>query len=400
MQAKDSSLEWAIIGGGIHGTYLANMLLTHGYASHSDIRIIDPGTRLLQNWRKVTSSVDMQFLRSPGVHHIGADPLSLKDFAQKIAAQEKLFMSPNDRPSLKLFNAHSDDVILKNRLAELHWQGFALNIETGSGLSRIHTGSETLKARNVILATGQTDSPFWPEWAQKARIEGANIQHVLDPLFSKTAIPVSGEIVVVGGGISAVQTALSLSGGGRNIKLLSPHPMRYNNYDADPGWMGPKYLSGYSRIRSSRKRRSVIRAARNTGTITHELRHELALSQKQKECTLFVDQTESCSVMADNLMLLRLLSGEKTGANCIVLATGYKKERPGGFLIDQLIDRYSLQISACGYPETGSDLQWQDGLFVTGALAELEVGPASRNIIGARMAANRILKSLSKQSAA
>ncbi|MDM5220760.1 hypothetical protein QUF86_08335 [Peribacillus sp. NJ11] len=39
-------------------------------------------------------------------------------------------------------------------------------------------------------------------------------------------------------------------------------------------------------------------------------------------------------------------------------------------------------------------LQWGPGLYVTGALAELEMGPISRNISGARQAAERIVNSL------
>lgn len=56
----------------------------------------------------------------------------------------------------------------------------------------------------------------------------------------------------------------------------------------------------------------------------------------------------------------------------------------------------SLPCAACGYPLVDRALRWHgsaDGpspLFVTGPLAELEVGPVSRNIQGARLAARRI----------
>jgi hypothetical protein len=35
-------------------------------------------------------------------------------------------------------------------------------------------------------------------------------------------------------------------------------------------------------------------------------------------------------------------------------------------------------------------LRWHPGIYVTGALAELEIGPTAMNIIGARLAAERI----------
>lgn len=400
MKYRDSSLDWVIIGGGIHGTHIANMLLVNGYTTNSDIRIVDPAGQLLDSWKTVTSSVGMQFLRSPGVHHIDSDSFSLFSFAEDQFCGDKCFLSPNDRPSLSLFNAHSDAVLSSSGLNSIHLQDYVSCIETGERSHRVLTSCGELYARNVLIATGQTDSLFWPDWATKALHDGADIQHVLDPGFDKSTIPESGEVVVIGGGISAVQTALSLCTERRKIRLISPHPLRLNNYDADPGWMGPKYLSSYARIKSAQKRRSVINEARNSGTITHELRHEFVQSQKKGASTFQVDLTERCSVMANNLMLLNLASGKKAGANSIILATGYSKSRPGGNLIDKLINRYSLKTSKCGYPVTDKYLQWYGRLFLSGALAELEVGPASRNIIGARIAARNLIKSFSKHAAA
>lgn len=42
-----------------------------------------------------------------------------------------------------------------------------------------------------------------------------------------------------------------------------------------------------------------------------------------------------------------------------------------------------------------NSLRWGPNLYVTGALAELEMGPIARNISGARQAADRIVSSLS-----
>jgi hypothetical protein len=36
-------------------------------------------------------------------------------------------------------------------------------------------------------------------------------------------------------------------------------------------------------------------------------------------------------------------------------------------------------------------LEWAPGLYVTGQLAELELGPTARNIGGARLAAERLV---------
>lgn len=61
-------------------------------------------------------------------------------------------------------------------------------------------------------------------------------------------------------------------------------------------------------------------------------------------------------------------------------------------MVDQLIQRHALPCAECGYPVVDSHLRWHPAIFVTGPLAELEVGPVSRNIVGARKAANRIVE--------
>ncbi|NDJ52085.1 MAG: NAD(P)-binding protein, partial [Chloroflexi bacterium] len=71
-------LDGLIIGGGIHGTTLAQRWLKSGPA---DIRILDPHPRLLARWTRLTRSTGMRFLRSPAWHHLHADPRHLEQFA-------------------------------------------------------------------------------------------------------------------------------------------------------------------------------------------------------------------------------------------------------------------------------------------------------------------------------
>lgn len=50
-----------------------------------------------------------------------------------------------------------------------------------------------------------------------------------------------------------------------------------------------------------------------------------------------------------------------------------------------------LPGAPCGYPIVNRQLCWTPGLYVTGALAALEIGPVARHIIDARLAATRLL---------
>ncbi len=78
----------------------------------------------------------------------------------------------------------------------------------------------------------------------------------------------------------------------------------------------------------------------------------------------------------------------------VFLATGFKSGLPGGALIRRdLVEQSGLKISDyCGFPIVSFDLKWHPRISVSGALAELELGPSARNIAGARLAAERIVK--------
>ena len=108
-RVRNVTLDWLIVGGGIHGTHIAARLLGDADVAPDRIRIVDPGERLLARWRTCTETIGMTHLRSPSVHHLDADPWSLNRFAGKRKRRDPgLFAAPFERPSLALFNAHCD----------------------------------------------------------------------------------------------------------------------------------------------------------------------------------------------------------------------------------------------------------------------------------------------------
>ena len=89
---------------------------------------------------------------------------------------------------------------------------------------------------------------------------------------------------------------------------------------------------------------------------------------------------------------LRLATHSGLEAERVLLATGFASTRPGGSMVDALIASASLPCAHCGYPIVDSALRWHPRIHVSGPLAELELGPASRNIAGARLAGDRLVK--------
>jgi hypothetical protein len=233
-------LDWLIIGGGVHGTYLSHLLVNQVGVSRDDVRVLDPHAKPLATWLKFTANSGMTYLRSPATHNIDLPILSLYRFAKQSVDQLKdPFIPPYNRPSLTLFNKHCRHVIQHNRLEALRIKGRALSLE-----------------KNDRLIFVQND-------------------------------------------IRSVTTD------GKRIRLM----------------------------------------------------------------------TGSDSVWADH----------------VILATGFNCERPGGSFIDSIIRRFGLKCGPCGYPIIGQDLRWSDNIFVAGPLAELQLGPCARNIIGARNAGRHLL---------
>ncbi|TVQ05492.1 MAG: hypothetical protein EA359_03090 [Balneolaceae bacterium] len=390
MNPTDSVLDWIIVGGGIHGTYLSNALIKKRVTCRDDLRVIDPHDEALTSWKNVTRNVGMEYLRSPKVHHLDLESFSLKHYSQCSGCSERQFIAPNDRPSLSLFNRHAESIINRNGLEKLRVKDWAIKIDPGAAYHTVHTGHDCFRTKNLIVATG-SGSPEWPLWATNAMNEGAMVQHVLDPNYDARQLPVEGEIIVVGGGMSAVQTALSLSNEKRRVTLVSPHSLQMNNYDSDPGWMGPKYLRKFRSVSCFAKRRRLIDKARNRGTVTPDIYHAFRNEVKKGKCLQVVDSIFSCAVLTEGLNLLQFQSDEKLACNGIVLATGFRNRRPGGDLISKFVDQHNLKCASCGYPIPNSNLEWFDRIYLSGPLAELEVGPAAQNVIGARMAAEKIL---------
>ncbi|ACY15523.1 FAD-dependent oxidoreductase [Haliangium ochraceum] len=389
-------LDWLIIGGGPHGHHLAARLLSSGKVTAERLCIIDPHSEPFAVWRRCTRNTGMRFLRSPQVHHIGIAPFALRRFAESPSARGVAgFRRPYARPALALFDRHCDAVRESFGLAACTRLATARAIVASAGGLRVDSERGALEARNVALAIGGGDCLQWPEWARELREAGAPVHHVFEPDFSRAFMPPWEHALVVGGGITAAQTALALvkDGPGR-VTMLSPHAIREHMFDADPGWLGPKYLRGFHAEQDPGRRRAMIRAARRRGSMPPELAKRLREALRDPRLSVIEDRVVRASVADEAALSLELAREQRTlEVDLVLLATGFSPRRPGTFL-DQAVDSLGLPCAPCGYPLVDPTLRWHPRLRVMGALAELEVGPTARNLSGAREAAKRIVTSL------
>lgn len=383
-------LDWLLIGGGIHGVHIAARLIGEAGADPGRLRILDPGAGLLSRWRACTAATGMSHLRSPSVHHLDLDPRSLDRFAGEPGGSGPgLFAPPYKRPSLRLFNDHCDHVIATFGLAPLQVRARARRIAPSGDHVRVETSAgDELRAARVVLAIGTGDQLQRPPWAPAGA--DPRIRHIFDPDFRLDEDMRCKEVVVVGGGISAAQVALWLGGGPGRVHMVSRHAPREHQFDSDPGWLGPKLMRGFEAARDPVCRRALIGGARHRGSLPPEIAHALRRSMDKGLVHWHLAEVRAIDSGPDGLCV-RLCSGTLLHADQILLATGFQTARPGGPLVDALIEEADLPCASCGYPLVDAHLRWHPRIYATGPLAELTLGPAARNIAGARRAGDRIL---------
>ena len=405
----ETTLDWVIVGGGPIGVQLAVRLIAEGRVSPERLRIIDPHPALLQRWNACTASTGMAFLRSPAVHHLGLAPFELLQLAGRRKRDRRgqgLFAPPYNRPSVAFFARHCRSVVEAHGLAELHVQDRVQHIDLEGHCATLQLASgSTVSADRVVLALGNSDHPHWPAEASALRDRGGAVHHVFGPDAPIDPDPLPADVAILGGGISAAQLAVRLArqpgpSGKRRVTVLARHEPREHQFDSDPGWIGPKHMRGFAETRSLVRRRALIRSARHRGSMPPDVRRALRVAMDQGDVVWRTCKLLGGTVHGDGAMVLDLeegrvedgrVEGGQVAVGALVLATGFSPQRPGGALVDALIADHGLPVAPCGYPVVDTHLKWHPKLYVSGPLAELELGPTARNLIGGRRAAARIV---------
>jgi thioredoxin reductase len=382
-------LDWLIVGGGIHGALVARVLVEEAGVSLDRVRVVDPHTEPLARFRQCAAATGLDYLRSSVVHHLDGDPMSLRHFAERRGRRGELH-GIYQRPSIGLFAAHCDAVTARLGLRSFWVRGEAIEIEAIAGGLRVETTAGALTAKRVVLAIGMADQPLVPSWAEELRAAGGAVRHVFEPGFRIEDARGFARPIVVGGGLSAFQLALWLAGHRPGaVTLLARHPVRVHEFDADSRWMGPLGWREFARLAGDGERRGTIARERHRGSVPAEIAREIERAVCDDVMRWRRDEVVRAAVARDGVEL-ELASADRLRGDGILLATGFHPRRPGGRLLDETIARLGLQCAACGYPVVDASLRWGPGLYVTGPLAELEIGPVARNILGARLAGERL----------
>jgi hypothetical protein len=169
-------------------------------------------------------------------------------------------------------------------------------------------------------------------------------------------------------------------------------------FDAEPGWLGPKYLKDFHAETDWCSRWQMIQQARNGGSITPEMMLQLRKASHQGKISL----NESCQVSSaqyqDNHWQVSCIDGSQHQFDRIWLATGTRFDATEHPLLKDVLQTSPTEI-VNGLPVLDEYLRLpKSNFFMMGGLAALQIGPVARNIGGGRMAARRIVPAIVKSS--
>lgn len=394
---EPDAFDCVIVGGGIHGTFLANALRETTDIDTGDLALVDPNDCLLVSFREKAEACGMPALRSAYVQHLGTEPFGLREFAEERDRGDELVSTVDypDRPSLELFLDHAEHVIDADDLGSLHRQATVETIRErpdGPGF-RLETTDGLLDARTCVLAIGHGGRYRYPDWTNELH----GVEHVWDGFDPDVDVE---ETIVVGGGTTAGRLACTLTET-QSVTLLTRHALEWETAEAEPPWVTWRHIEKelHSHPPGSKARFDTATEARYSATMPPYLYHELDSRLDERTLALESGEVEVAHDNDDGVQLC-LDHGTWLTADRIVLATGFEPVFGHPF-VERVGNELALERGYRGMPVLDDEtLAWRTEdceptqLYVTGRLALGTVGPYAANIPGARRAAERIVSGI------
>ena len=392
-----------IIGGGIHGVSIAIRLLREAPTGARHLAIVDRHPQPLTQWRDKTERQGMTFLRSPAVHHISSDALGIVEYAERHNRTTEL--APlYSQPSTQLFWDYCNGTLAELEQHRVYYQFEVAKLRWDRGAGKfpfrlISTDNEGFRSRCVILAVGADDCTYVPpEFAQWQCQYPDRILHA-----SEFNVDGQGQqdgekfFVIVGGGLTAGTLAKSLSERGHNVALIARKPLKTEQFDFPPVWLGPKSLTEFASEPDFQRRYEIIQQNRGEGSITPDIMKALtdAANIKIYPETRIQNIVSVGAKNSTQRLKVRTDRGDILNVSRVILATGYQFNLCRYGFLKELIAQHEIPLVR-GLPCPDPDLQLYpvENLFGSGTIAQLQIGPAAGNIAGANFAYERLRERL------
>ncbi|MGV0026899.1 FAD/NAD(P)-binding protein [Phormidesmis priestleyi] len=395
-----SQIDIAIVGAGMQALTLATHLLQKRQKLRGRFLVFDPSGDWIQQWQHQFAALEIPHLRSPAVHHPDPDSFALRRFAE--SRPNELF-PPSDLPGTKLYEAFCQTVIQRWQLCDSVIPAKVIRVEPLHCSLRFRfrlwlQDGQTILARRVVMATGSAMLNL-PDWVSKIQSDYPHDRLCHSKFVDLRLLKLAGErILIVGGGLTSGHLAMGAIARGAQVSLMSRRSLCAKLFDADPGWLGPKYLKGFHAEPDWQMRWQMIQTARNGGSLTPAMMMQLRRAERSQKLSFYPEcqivtadwQGDAWKVVCENGMV--------QAYDRIWLATGTKLDITADPLFADVLKAHPVQITN-GLPVLDPCLRWSGcELFVMGGLAALQVGPTARNLSGARMASDRLVPALIKPS--
>ena len=399
-------IDLAIVGAGPHALTLVTHLLQKKKSMRGRFLVFDPTGTWMNRWHHQFAAFEIPHLRSPAVHQPDPNPHALRTFA---APRSRELFAPYDLPGTQLFWDFCQETIRRWQLADCVYPDRVVRVQPCQDNGRTRfclylANGHTIIARRVAIANGG-GVPNLPDWVRQISTSYPQDRLLHSDRVDLRGLHLQGErVLIVGGGLTSGHLALGAVERGAQVLLMSRRNVYEKLFDAAPGWIGPKYLKDFWVEPDFHVRWQTIQQARNDGSMTPAVLSQLRkLAREQK--VIFYEQCgvsqaewrdEWWQIHCDNSTVRECIHHQNIDR--IWVATGSQLDARNHPLLQDVLDVYPIEC-VNGLPVIDEHLRWQGcELFIMGGLAALRVGPAARNLSGARAASDRIVPALTKSS--
>ncbi|KAK1736822.1 FAD-NAD(P)-binding protein [Skeletonema marinoi] len=388
--------------------------------STKKVCVVDPSGEWLGRWNDNFDRLGIEYLRSPALAHPDHfDINSLLAYAVANDREDELVESGCAQirklfglgqtqvglwklPSTRLFRDFC--IHLARQLKHDFVKGMAVDLTRNdngeednddttdtSYTVTLADGSE-ITCKSVVLALGPTGTPVTPTklcHVPKERL-------IQWPRMKEHLKSHHKRVLVVGGGLTAVQVAQYCLRSGRKVVLCSRRPLVERHFDIDTCWFDRRsanlQISEFYH-QSEAERLTALKEVRGGGSVPPIYMNDVRKWQASGELSVLDGvEPEYMESTADGRVVVAMGKDEMT-FDFIILACGIKPDFAANQLVKSYQEKSPLKMVG-GFPSVSVDLEWSKNLFVVGALASLNVGPDSGNIMGARRAASLVANAL------
>ena len=392
----------------------------HSFKLHHQLKVcvIDPSGSWMHNWGKNFDNLSIEYLRSPALAHPNMfDMNALLAYAIANGREDELIESGCfgikclrslgqsqiglwKLPSNKLFYDFCKD--LASSLHHDMVKGKITNIQKledgGNTIFKMTTDNDRVKSfvsKNVILAMGPVGRPVVPtQLLSCSRYFLWNQPEVFTSL-SRTN---GKKVLVVGGGLTAVQAALKVIKLDHHCVLLSRRPLIERHFDIDVKWFDSRiidkckttfhYLPIEDRLAS-------LKEVRDGGSVPPLYMRQVEEVERRQRLTRVVGEMDYLGETQSGTFNIKFGKKNTQQFDSIIIACGVENKPDMDPLICKIQEQWPVQWRG-GFPVVNEELQWEDdlNLFVVGGLASLSIGPDGGNLMGIRRGAQIIANTL------